>query len=351
MRVRPIHVDPRTHEISVVTADSPGRQKHCVIGGIVFDELLELLDNRGIRFVGPGEPYDISLVAMSEFNGAIIDYDEPFIISDHRDSGSLMWSLRKHIQQDNVIGVLTASTLRDADNQNAHWFDDTYQGELIRAAFEERLIGHVETSPPEPYVPPEVIEKKVRISFSYGHGGMQRPLYNTKPDFKAPRGTDVYFAGTTCYGRLTPTLHRWACVKELKEFSKHANTEVLVSPYRNVELADYRRRLMDTKIVVAPWGYGERTFREWEGLLSGCIVVRADTSWAKTWPDINETYQGLACRPDFADLGTVLQSALAEWDTYEEYREHVWDLLRNLREPGETAAHLADAFHYFGEML
>jgi len=329
-------------------------EKNRVLGTLAIGELIPHLARCDVHICEPGDhDYDAFLLPISDYKGAVMDMDKPFILNDHRDSGSIMWRSRKALMQGNVIGMFTPSTLRNPDNQNALWFDETYQGALLYDTFEGFFDPeYYQKGSPSPFVDPEVIKQKVRLSFSYGHGSLMKSLYNKAPDWDAPRPRDVFFAGTTYYRRLTPTLHRWACITELNKYAKaYPKLSIEAASTRKYGYDQYLDEMKKSKIVVAPWGFGERTFREWEAHLCGCSVVRPNTDWATTWPDINESHWYTACCPCFSNLAAVLDAMLETWDETREQREHHWNTLKRMRDPKVVAAHLAESFHHFGDSI
>ena len=70
-----------------------------------------------------------------------------------------------------------------------------------------------------------------------------------------------------------------------------------------VPQAQYYRELLDSKIVLSPFGWGEVCFRDFETILSGALLFKPDMSHLHTWPNVyipNETY--IPLKWDCSDL-------------------------------------------------
>ena len=75
--------------------------------------------------------------------------------------------------------------------------------------------------------------------------------------------------------------------------------------------------LRQSKIVVCAWGFGERTGCEHGGWVHGALVVKPESDWVLSLPDMyrsNATY--VAVKADWSDLPTTLRHVLANYDGY-----------------------------------
>ena len=73
--------------------------------------------------------------------------------------------------------------------------------------------------------------------------------------------------------------------------------------------------LRQSKIVVCAWGFGERTGCEHGGWVHGALVVKPQSDWVLSLPDMyrsNATY--VAVNADWSDLPTTLRHVLANYD-------------------------------------
>lgn len=90
------------------------------------------------------------------------------------------------------------------------------------------------------------------------------------------RSVDISGRFSTSYDRQTIQFHR-----ELIE-------EALAGSFESTKLGqlDYWKELRNAKILLSPFGYGEVCFRDFEGFMSGCLVVKPSTDHMETWPPL-----------------------------------------------------------------
>lgn len=101
--------------------------------------------------------------------------------------------------------------------------------------------------------------------------------------------------------------HRGDCVSKFKGSEKILGRSLWV------------RALAESKICVCPWGYGEMCYRDYEAMMCRCIVVKPNTDFMVTWPNIykaNETY--IPCRLDFSDLEDICDDVLCNYEKYQD---------------------------------
>lgn len=77
----------------------------------------------------------------------------------------------------------------------------------------------------------------------------------------------------------------------------------VITPKSRVSRDKYYREMATTKICVSPFGYGEICWRDFEAVLSRCLLIKPDMSHVETRPNIfipYETY--VPVKWDFSDL-------------------------------------------------
>lgn len=88
-------------------------------------------------------------------------------------------------------------------------------------------------------------------------------------------------------------------------------------PNQLFDLAEWHHALSRSKICICPWGYGEMCYRDYEAMLSGCVIVKPYTDFVETWPRIYRaglTY--VVCKTDFSDINEICQQILDNYDDY-----------------------------------
>jgi len=85
------------------------------------------------------------------------------------------------------------------------------------------------------------------------------------------------------------------------------------APTRRVSQNEYYAEMVQTRLTLSPFGYGELCWRDFEAILCGSVLVKPDMSHVKTWPDLYipyETYIPIAW--DYSDLEAACAPYLAD---------------------------------------
>lgn len=80
-----------------------------------------------------------------------------------------------------------------------------------------------------------------------------------------------------------------------------------------VSHAAYMRELDRSKVCFSPFGFGEMAWRDYEAIVSGCVLVKPDCGHLDLEPDIfrpDETY--VSVRWDFADVADKVEALLRD---------------------------------------
>tara|TARA_R110001592_G_scaffold246280_3_gene507978 strand:- start:89 stop:1126 length:1038 start_codon:yes stop_codon:yes gene_type:complete len=84
-----------------------------------------------------------------------------------------------------------------------------------------------------------------------------------------------------------------------------------------VSQEEYYNRTFNSKILFAPYGYGEMAPRDLEAAMFGSILIKPDMSYIDTIPNVyidGETY--IACKHDFSDLQEKITKILGNYKEY-----------------------------------
>jgi len=154
---------------------------------------------------------------------------------------------------------------------------------------------------------------------------------------------DVFFAGTTNYGKTPITTHRRLCCEAMARLPDSWNVKVFDSSQQWVQQRDYFRLCLQSKIFVSPWGWGAASYRDFESVFSAAAMIKPPAGFIRTWPDVLPS--AITCNPDFTDLRERCEEVL---DTWEDRRE---GLLRGREEilqatTSEKVAHYLAAHFY-----
>lgn len=231
----------------------------------------------------------------------------PIVMDDHRDAAIIPWNVRKWLQHPNVKILMKGGHYRPATINNDPVVENTYHGRLIYNSNPDAFPS----IKPELFSVPTLSDadlSKVRIVHHFEQMSRLDPLVAGPLD-PQHRHFDVHFIGLSSHKRETIAYHRrqaYGAIEKLTQKNKSlGNKKLAFGPYCEV--------LRQSKIVVSPWGLGERCHRDYEAILAGCVLLKPDTSWCRTATGIfgPECYR--PCKIDFSDLQEQVDAILDEW--------------------------------------
>lgn len=115
------------------------------------------------------------------------------------------------------------------------------------------------------------------------------------------RPIDLFFSGRTMYNAnpdyCFPTAMRqnlasiWKQLpgqtKVFRDYHNFAGTRKFNRPVESFKYPfDYVDRLLDSKVVISPWGWSPWCVRDYEALACGCVVIKPECSGMLVYPDI-----------------------------------------------------------------
>ena len=246
-----------------------------------------------------------------------------------RADAATSWA-RPETQHPNVKRVVKIASLRPPELHNHCW-----------GRYHSTLLAPFKIEPPRVVLSPEHLAK---IIPGVGYGAYNLMSYwQTAPvDFVAARAFDVHFAASTVYGeRHELTQHRKTAFSILREVpGQH-----VLCDGRQMSRPAYNARMLESKIVVSPWGYGELTYRDYEAMYAGCVVIKPDSGFVQTWPDVLKngiTY--VPCAPDWSYLAEQVARVRDNWDSFEPMRRANRQTLLDHWDPVRVARHYGDIF-------
>lgn len=124
------------------------------------------------------------------------------------------------------------------------------------------------------------------------------------------RRTDMFFAGTTVYGKGTSqcgkilTSHRAKCLDVMRKIK---GKNILMADSTKYPIEEYYSLMNDTKFAISPWGWGDVCHRDYEALVLGCELVRPKLEYEiRSYCNIGQ--YGLFVSPDFSDIETIFDA-------------------------------------------
>lgn len=135
---------------------------------------------------------------------------------------------------------------------------------------------------------------------------MPLPIRYTADFTKVGRTRNIDIAARLGFShpRRFVTFHRDMLRKTLKRFKIDTTF---------INHKGYYEELQNAKISISPFGLGEITYRDFESIICGALLIKPDMSHLATWPDIyreGETY--IKCNWDFSDLHEKIDGLMAD---------------------------------------
>jgi hypothetical protein len=268
----------------------------------------------------------------------------PTIVDERVDGAQIINNarVRSALAHPDVKFWLKRNTFRDYRLNNGSFLAGRYHYRLLNEIPEFHI--DVREDPSEMTITEEMASK-IRLlptasidKFAY--------FREQKIDWRDKRPIDVMFAGLVDYevrgsdfwdGKYAeaqaatitgveslPDLHRRAAVQQL---TRIRHLRVLIGQNRALQEDIYRLAMLRSSISVSPWGFGEYGYRDYESILSGCVLVKPATDYVETFaPDIYQSDKYyIPCRPDFADLPEIIERIMSD-------RERAIEIARRARE-------------------
>lgn len=112
-----------------------------------------------------------------------------------------------------------------------------------------------------------------------------------------------------------------------------------------VSIEEYYNRMFNSKIIFAPYGFGEMAPRDMEAMMFGNILIKPDMSHIETIPNIyiaGQTY--ISCKHDFSDLQEKIESVLGNYNYYSHIVENAKNRILGTMEHEKLAIYLHTLF-------
>jgi hypothetical protein len=87
-----------------------------------------------------------------------------------------------------------------------------------------------------------------------------------------------------------------------------------------LHINEYYSRMSNSKIILAPFGFGEIAPRDLEAAMIGAVLIKPDMSHLETVPNLyvpNETY--VSCKHDYSDLNEKIDYVLSDFNNLQSF--------------------------------
>lgn len=245
----------------------------------------------------------------------------PVILFDKIDGTGLTSKCYELISHPRVHKVAKPYRLNSCDKYNLPFKDNRYFTKFLSSDTQEhvRLLAQSEYDKLANGITFGMYNKMAKVRGIIDRQGLSKD-----------RPIDVFFAGTTRYGddnhwsgRLI-TEHRLKCTQAIIEHGITCNRMFEVHPDRAFTYEDYIGKMLQSKIVVSPWGFGEACHRDYEAIMCGCTVIKPRTDFMLSAYDIFKQGHVKWCNPDWSDLKNRIEHVLKVEDYF--YKDDCYNL-------------------------
>lgn len=133
-------------------------------------------------------------------------------------------------------------------------------------------------------------------------------IYNNPIIWKSPgpdRNNEISGRFSTDFDKKPIQIHREKFVK---------NTPRNIDS-TNVSQFAYWQELRNSQVLLSPFGWGEICFRDFEGFMSGCLIIKPSTNHLETWPPLFEDGETvISVRWDADDVEDTISYILDDFE-------------------------------------
>jgi len=296
----------------------------------------------------PTEKPDLIWVASDKFNEKLLDHNVPIIIEDVYQPPDVLGETRKIINHKSVKLLLKNSSAIKHGTYNQELSNHSIHQTIIARTAPEYIQQKTGAITP---LMTDTNFRKITAAWNYitwpnfRHGFAQdhRSLRDYYQDLPIPRYPELYdvpstgsfinsdrpydvnFIGNIVNWHESVPLIRYHRKLAWEAILRCPGTKI-IKPTNSLGWHEYWKVLRQSKIVISPWGWEPVTIRDIEAILAGCILIKPDTSFAATYPNIPY----FRCKPDFSDLEDQVTMVLDRWDTLEDYRRQTYQQLHDI---------------------
>jgi hypothetical protein len=232
----------------------------------------------------------------------LLDYqDTPMVCDSSMDYAYLDPAMRELLHHPQVRFYMTGVTFRDTRVQQRRSWGGEYHGQAYKRR--ELYMAGPDVRNDRAPLAPEIQDKILPLN---------RPVTQPFPDEVyryieqrikplKDRPIDLFFAGRTKYNMdqdiCFPTAMRqqlisiWdtlpAKTKFFLDYYNFAGNRKQGKEVKSLKYPyEYVDRLLESKVVISPWGWSPWCVRDFEALACGCVVVKPECSNLLVYPDI-----------------------------------------------------------------
>ncbi len=269
---------------------------------------------------GPHPDQDRKLLDLLKRNVPIIvcerlDSASSHLLSTH-DKAHRPNPIHPHLND--LLGIFKNYTLKPRSLHNEPTILSRYHYKLLQDIYPEYADDHAIT--PTNTLSEDVLNRIKTVPWDIGSSCLSPKYIGLTPDIKT---LDVFCSVSLKFGSYY-SVHRQACIDAINTLAPSLKKETKQLPYNQ-----YISQLRKAKICISPYGLGEFSYRDYEAICCGAILIKPDMSYVETYPDIyqaNKTY--VSCKIDFSDLKEVVERVLNNYQDYEHIKTEALNIIK-----------------------
>lgn len=233
------------------------------------------------------------------------------VICERFDAATLHYG-RLHVNLPQVTAVFKDCVLRDPLVQNTSSCDHRYHYWLLNNLY------HLQNPDPDPLPTERLtavnVQKIHAVPWNvlrYSHSLEMRQAAELGSDPTTERDLDVFFIAHTHEDIPLVHCHGREGIQALRAAVGHYQWRVVTEPASSRK--EFLQLMRRAKVVVAPWGIGESIPSDLFALLTGAVLVKPDSGFMYTYPNIYTPKSYFPCKPEWSDLGDVVAGVLANY--------------------------------------
>ncbi len=184
--------------------------------------------------------------------------------------------------------------------------------------------------------------KKIKIGWNIGMCDYRNFKYNTgiirnyiisNPHFNEVnkhRTLAVSLRGTLNYGNPEISFQRNKLILELTRLKNEGNIENITIGAK-ISQTKYINELINSKISISPYGWGEICYRDYESILAGAILLKPNMDHLETFPNIYTSQNYISLNWDLSNLSPVIENCIKDYENKKklainaqsEYSKHI----------------------------
>ena len=250
----------------------------------------------------------------------------PVIILERFDS-SVSW-FREFDMVPNLVAVIKNRLIEPIENMNSEYFYgryhyrlmyDSYYSETKINEFKEKDLSNSVYKGLKilPKINENDLKKFHHVLWDFNSSPLSRTcryFRNYEVDFNKVREYDVF-----CVNRDKSGIQGWGRNKAKNIINNMKDLNVIT---KGLSQDEFNEKLINSKIGVACWGWGEWIHMDASAMYGGTILIKPDTGYVRMYPDIyinNITY--IPCKADYSDLEEKIRYVLENYDSFLEMRK------------------------------